>query len=66
MNKWWHGLKKVTVDWGRFGVIDDPYGDFYDYRYRLTQHEKTLARVVRLHTLNMLRSARGKAGWEAR
>lgn len=59
-----HAIKRKAVDWGFFGTIDDP--DFSDYRARLQQQEKTLARIERLQYLNTLRSARGLAGWEVR
>lgn len=57
-------LKRKAVDWGFFGVINDP--DFCDYRARLDQQLRTLARIERLRYVSALRRARGFTGWEAR
>ena len=59
--RWWFQIRTTTVPWGHFGVLEDPCGDFADYRTRVSQYGKTLARVTRLRAVNTLRQARGNA-----
>lgn len=56
--RWWYRVRKSAVPWSSFGVVEDPDGVFYDYRCRIWQKERTLARVNRLQQVNALRRMR--------
>lgn len=44
MRKW----QKRFVDWSRFGRIPDDHDTFDDWRRRIHQEDRTLARISRL------------------